>query len=200
MDYPHADLLQRYTYEPTPVNFVAIREAVAASSAYSPYSDDLRNAQKLAKQGRHEESLAAAQAAVGNRLLTPSLHILASAQYEMLNQPAQASRSMAVASLVADGILSTGDGSRRHPFLVMCTTDEYDILPFLNKQPARQSLVEDGDQHLDHHECTDGSELWFDISVAFQQLERAFTAMRGGPRPDRSTHQEPPQKWWQFWR
>jgi hypothetical protein len=65
------------------------------------------------------------------------------------------------------GILSTGDGSKEHPYLVLRISDEYDVLSGLGKEKQRQSLVHHEGKPYDVISCRDGSSIWFDISSFF---------------------------------
>ena len=81
---------------------------------------------------------------------------------------------MLVAATCCEGILATGDGTKEKPYLVTRTSDEYDILQYLDKQFGGQALVSDGDRNFDVMTCSDGTELWFDITDPFKKLEESL--------------------------
>ena len=62
------------------------------------------------------------------------------------------------------GILATGDGSRRKPYLVSQLSDEYDVLKLLGQTCEKQHLVQRGPRSCDVLTCDDGSQRWFNIS------------------------------------
>jgi len=68
------------------------------------------------------------------------------------------------------GILSTGDGTKQHPYVVTRTSDEYDVLQFLGKELESQSLLEEEDRQYDLLRCKDGSEMWFDVTDPLGRL------------------------------
>lgn len=61
-------------------------------------------------------------------------------------------------------ILSTGDGTKEHPFVVASTTEEYLILRHFGKTQSIQMLIDDEKGPMDVMSCTDGSSYYFDIS------------------------------------
>jgi hypothetical protein len=77
------------------------------------------------------------------------------------------------------GIVATGDGTKRRPYLVTRISDEYDVVRYLGKQPARQALTGIGDRHFDVITCTDGSEIWFDITAPYSKFEEKLDAAGG---------------------
>jgi len=50
------------------------------------------------------------------------------------------------------------------------TSDEYDVLAHLEKRMQQQALVIQDGRHFDRLECSDGSEVWFDVTTAFETL------------------------------
>ena len=46
------------------------------------------------------------------------------------------------------------------------------MLVHLEKAPAGQGLVSRHGKHFDVMRCTDGTEIWFDVSDAFSSLQR----------------------------
>jgi hypothetical protein len=70
------------------------------------------------------------------------------------------------------GLMATGDGTKDKPYVVVRVRDEYELLEHLEKRPARQTLLRDGERQLDCFELDDGSELYFDISVPKSHLDR----------------------------
>ena len=110
-----------------------------------------------------------------NLLLSPRLHLLAGLAERKLGNDENADTELAISRQCLAGILSTGDGSQQSPFLVLRTSDIYDVLDHLNKEPQTQSLVHRGERSFDVMRCQDDSEYWFDISEPFQKLEQSDT-------------------------
>jgi hypothetical protein len=164
--------LGKYLQEDTLENFLSLRKAVAESAAYDPYADDLDTAEALLEQGQLEELAERLLSAMGNRILNPSAHMMASFVFRKLSDEQRADTELGLARVVLEGILSTGDGSQERPYLVLCTADEYDVLERLGKQVSQQSLVEKDGKHFDRHACQDGTEVWFDVTTQLSRLDQ----------------------------
>lgn len=78
-----------------------------------------------------------------------------------------------IGQICIDCILSTGDGSKDQPYLVLRTSDEYDVLEHLDKKVKQQSLTGNGEKRFDVLECEDGSEYWFDVTDALNSLTKS---------------------------
>ena len=61
-------------------------------------------------------------------------------------------------------ILSTGDGTEEHPFVVTSTTEEYLILRHFGKTLSMQMLIDGDKGPIDVMSCIDGSTYHFEIS------------------------------------
>ena len=79
-----------------------------------------------------------------------------------------------LASAFCQGIIETGDGTKESPYLVTRTSDEYDVLAFLQLEFAGQSLLESEGRAFDLVKCNDGTEIWFDISDCYKKLKDQF--------------------------
>ena len=51
-------------------------------------------------------------------------------------------------------------------------SDEYDLLRRLRKASQRQGLLGKDNRRFDVLHCTDGSEVWFDVTETFESLKR----------------------------
>ena len=150
--------------------FLAIRQRIIAADAYEPYSDEFITAEQLIDLYSLDEAREALEGSMPNLLLSPRAHrLLAEIDLEAGDvQAAEGQRMMAEACI--DGILTTGDGSEQRPYLILRTSDEYDVLTHLGKRSEMQSLIVKDEKHLDLIACTDGSEVWFDVTDAFARL------------------------------
>jgi hypothetical protein len=167
---------------PSRDTYLAVRGTLLASPDYKPYSDELNGIDGLLEIG----SFAAVQETIArsmpNLLLSPRAHLFLSLAAEKSNDENAAGMERFIAAACVEGILATGDGSRDRPYLVCRSTDEYDVLQYLGKEFRGQALVHDGDRHFDLMECEGGTEIWFDITAAYNKLEERFD--RAAPRPD----------------
>jgi hypothetical protein len=151
--------------------YFAIRGDVIASDRYNPDSLELSAALSLLDAGKHIEAREGITGSMPNLLLSPAAHQLLSRIAEQLNDQESAAAERAIASLCLAGILTTGDGSREKPYVVLRVSDEYDVINYTHKQIVGQSLFQDGEKGYDQLRCEDGSVLWFDITDAFRRRE-----------------------------
>lgn len=171
--------LERYLQEQSPESFLQLRDAVAASSSYAPYSDSyVETAHSLLKQEKFEEAIDYLMSMMLNWFLNPGIHKLVSFASHKLSKSDDAQFEYTLAMLFLKGILSTGDGSETRPYLVLHIRDEYDVLEHLGKEPVRQSLVNKGNRHYDRQDCKDGSQIWFDVTTPHGYLERRFMSKK----------------------
>ena len=84
-----------------------------------------------------------------NLLLNPGAHIMLSHAYRALNNEKMADFEKQVASFLVSFILETGNGTKERPYLVLRTSDEYDVLEALGKERSKQELIEDHRRFLD---------------------------------------------------
>lgn len=153
-------------------NYLAVREVLVMQEDYHPYSDELDTVEELIEEGKFSEAQSAIADAMPNLLLSPNAHWILSYIADKSDEKEMAEMESLIASACCEGILATGDGSSSHPYTVTRTSDEYDILFYQEKEFSSQSLVHDNDneRHLDVIECTDGTEMWFDITDAYNRI------------------------------
>jgi hypothetical protein len=156
--------------DPTGENYGRAWEAVTSAEAYDPYSSDFEQIENLLEAERPVEARALIHSVMGKWLLSPRIHMLASIAAKAAGDADGAGMEGFLYLRCVEGILSTGDGSRGRPYLVTCTSDEYDVLTHLRKTITRQALVEDGLRRLDVISCDDGTELHFDITRPYGRL------------------------------
>ena len=167
--------LQQYLTEPTPERFLDLRAAVAGSPGYAPYSTNPRVAWPLFEEGRFEEAKDLLEGALPGWILNPGIHQMLSFAWHKLGQEETAQYELTVAMALLDAILSTGDGSKDQPYLVLYPADEYDLLAFLEKRSTGQALEKLGDKRYDCQTCQDGTEIWFDVTVPYAHLQEEYS-------------------------
>ena len=155
---------------PSRESYLYVRALVISSEEYQPYSDEFEAVEKLYEQEKVTEALETLRSAMPNLLLSPQAHFLASFLHSKTGNEQFAKTEMMISAACTQGILSTGDGTADQPYIVMRTTDEYDILKQFDKELETQSLTQVDGKHIDHMRCTDNSEYWFDISDAYNHL------------------------------
>ena len=81
---------------------------------------------------------------------------------------------------LAAAILTTGDGTRRHPLLPTYASDAREVLAKSARTVVSQSLVEDAHRRFDVLLADDEREFWFDVTDLLPQIA---LANRGPKRP-----------------
>lgn len=168
--------LAAFVTSPSPDTYHAIRDEVIASDHYDPYSSELDQLDGPLAAQEYSQVRESISAAMPNLLLSPRAHWILSFVAMKTNDLDDAAFERALALLCTEGILGTGDGGRGKPYVVVRVSDEYDVMRHLGKKKVEQSLVLDGDRHLDVVRCEDGSELWFEITDPYQRLLKDRTA------------------------
>jgi hypothetical protein len=84
-----------------------------------------------------------------------------------LRPPHEAEGEKAMGRLILKNILATGKGTKKKPYAVMRVEDEKDVLSALKKQAGAQFLMTDKSRVFDLMECSDGSEVYFDITLFY---------------------------------
>lgn len=158
--------------EPNRESFLAARRAVLEDPSYQPYSTDLEDLDALIEQEDYQGVLDRMPQLVPNLVLSPRLHLMLAYTQRRLGNTDAADMEGAIARTCADGILMTGKGTAENPWLVLRTSDEYDVLMFIDKKMERQALVRKDGKALDRLMCEDGSEVWFDVTDAMGALNK----------------------------
>ncbi|MGE0433427.1 MAG: DUF4919 domain-containing protein [Planctomycetota bacterium] len=158
------DQFAEFVDEPTRQNFMALRRMLIKHESYRPYSNPLAPLQQAADSEDWEGLLQAVPSAMPGMLLSARLHMLASIAHEKLGHEEDAMMEKMLYQRCLEGIRLTGQGTEEQPWLVLRVSDEYDVLFATGRTLERQSLVSSGERKLDHLVCTDGSEVWFDVT------------------------------------
>ena len=171
MESGFAAELRKFMLEPSPERFLRLRELVAQSPEYAPYSGGLKEGRELLAQGEFEEAADFFLSVMPNWILNPGIHVMLGFAFRQLGQEQHAQLEYALATGLVGGILSTGDGSEAQPYLILHTNDEYDLLQHLEKRSQGQALRQKGANFFDVLTCEDGSELWFDVTVPLTHMQ-----------------------------
>ncbi len=130
----------------------------------------------LIKEKKFKEAREKLEKAMPNLLLSPRAHGMAAMAAEGLDDAAKAKAERDAAAKCVEGMLATGDGSADKPYLVTRVTDEYDLLRHLKKVRDAQGLRHKDGKAFDVMSCTDGTEVWFDITVVFGSMAKRLKA------------------------
>ena len=163
-------LLFKFVQSPNRNNYLTIRKIVIELDTYRPYSNELDTAGELYEQAKLKQAQETIGNAIHNLILSPRAHHFLSFLHYELGDVNAAELEMTIGQACIKGILSSGDGSEEHPYIVVRTSDEHDVIEHMGKQIKQQAIVPRGDKYLDLIECTDNSKYWFDITDAHNRL------------------------------
>ena len=163
---------EAFVKEPTKENFLRAYQQTTAAENYEPYSTELVDIRQRVEDHKYPEAQARLTKAMPRLLLSPQAHFLASQVARRLGDLTTAGRETALGKKCLEGILSTGEGSAEKPYLVTRVSDEYDVLRQLKKFSAQQAVLPKNGKILDRIQCSDGSELWFDVTALFASMKR----------------------------
>lgn len=161
-----------FVTEPTPENYLAVRQAVISHPDYNPYGDalrDLRDAYEANEYARVHELFGTH---IATLLLSGEAHFIVALAHDKLGRDDLCKMEKFLAFRCVSGILGSGDGSRERPYLVTSTADEYDALNALSKQPRGQSLHREEDGRALDRQQVDGGDVWFDVTAPLAALDR----------------------------
>ena len=153
--------------KPTTEGFQSLRQQVAASDRYAPYSNELDMLMAALCAGEPQAAIDLFWRSFPNLLLSPLAHLMLSQAYLDLKKENEAEGEKAMGRLIMKSILATGKGTKKRPYAVMRVEDERDVLSVLKKQAGAQFLMKDKSRVFDLLQCSDGSEVYFDITMMF---------------------------------
>jgi hypothetical protein len=156
-----------YLKKPSAEGFQSLRQQVAASDRYAPYSNEPDMLMAALCAGHPQAAIDLFWRSFPNLLLSPLAHFIMSQAYLDLKRGDDAESEKAMGFLILKSILSTGKGTKKKPYAVMRIEDEKDVLIVLKKQASAQFLVRDKSRVFDLLQCSDGSEVYFDITLFF---------------------------------
>ena len=170
------EIFVAFLSNPTPDTFRAVRDVVVNHPGYDGYSRDLRAMEDAYEQKRFADVKDAFAKAQPNLLLSPAAHLLLSLTLKDEGNTKGSEMERFICYRCVEGIKLTGDGTQARPYLVLRTSDEYDMLNTLGKRLASQHLVHEGGKSFDKLVCDDGAELWFDITEMMAAMARRLNA------------------------
>ena len=157
--------LEAFVDEPSRQTYLAVRDAVLAASPLRIAATDLAELERLLGVGEARQVLDRLDALPPSKVLSPRVHLLAAEAAEAVGDIGGGEVERFLFVLCLQGLLATGEGSAAEPYLVSHVTDEYDLLEALELEPAGQSLVEDSGRLCDVLTCSNGREVWFDLTA-----------------------------------
>ena len=158
------DPLMAFLENPTGETFAQLRGVVVDAPDYDFYANDLDEMEHLVAEGQFDVAAGRLTLTMPNWLLSPRMHRLVGRAARESGDAELANRESYLVKACLRGLAQSGDGTAGRPYLVTHVSDEYDLLEALNKEPAQQRQATNEQGVFDVIDCTDGAELWFDVS------------------------------------
>ncbi len=158
--------------KPSIEGFQALRQQVAASDRYAPYSNELDMLMAALCAGEPQAAIDLFWRSFPNLLLSPLAHFIMSQAYLDLKKENEAEGEKAIGRVILKSLLATGKGTKKRPYAVMRVEDERDVLSVLKKQAGAQFLMTDKSRVFDLLQCSDGSEVYFDITMMYGRTRK----------------------------
>jgi len=156
--------LAAFIDEPSKATFLAARDAVLRQSPLPLVAAQMSELDRLLEHEEYQVLLDRLDSLPPSKVLSPRIHYLAAEAADALGQAEEVELERSLFVLTLQGLLATGDGTSVNPYVVCHPTDEYDILAALSHEAAGQRLIEHGERICDVLICTDGREVWFDVT------------------------------------
>jgi hypothetical protein len=161
--------LAAFVERPCKATYLAARDAVVGQSPLPLRAAEMANLDSLLESEEHQALLDRLDALPPSKVLSPRVHFLAAEAAAALGHAEDVELERSLFVLTLQGLLSTGDGTRANPYTVCHATDEYDVLAALGHEPAAQSLVQRNRRFCDVLRCSDGREIWFDVTELIER-------------------------------
>jgi hypothetical protein len=173
-DDPVIQAFWKLMFEPSVENLHAARYTLSRSPGFSPYAKDIYAMMILSKtSGDPNKIIKIYLNTMPNLILSPSAHRLAGVAFAAIGDEKTADFERKASHVLLNSLLSSGDGSKLKPYAVMRIADEHDILDAMGKKFKEQEFIMDDENNrpLDVMTCSDGSKVYFDISLFYGRSE-----------------------------
>ena len=157
------DAWEVFLEAPTCRRFLTLRELVIGEADYVPAMSTLLELESLLRRNRYEQVQRRVEELLPAWALCPRLHYLAGCAAESLGDAEELELCRFLSQTCVEGILSTGDGSQRRPWLATYPTDASDCLAHMRLSIESQCLVESDSGLRDVVTVSGGGTFWFDV-------------------------------------
>src|SRR5262245_31509207 len=156
--------LAAFVEQPCKSTYLAARDAVLCESPLPLMAVEIAELDQLLEREEHQALLDRLDVLPASKVLSPRVHFLAAEVAGALGRTADEELERSLFVLTLQGLLSTGDGTRSNPYVVCHASDEHDVLAALGLEAAGQSLLENDGRLCDVLVCSDGREVWFNVT------------------------------------
>lgn len=164
------DAAAAYITAPGSAALHSLRTAVQADPTYSASGNHVAEATALLEAGDLDEAEACLSFFRKGGFFNPSTHRLLARVMRAKGREDIAQLEEQLEFFAIKSLLDSGDGTRTRPYVVLRVADEYDVLDLLGRSLERQAVVTEGGRLFDLIECTDGSEVWFELFRAGERV------------------------------
>ncbi len=168
------DEISDFLAEPNGENLLRLRAVIEASGAYDAGSDGDERLAGMIDQRAYHEAQDLVDDLMPGWLLSPRVHRLAAEAAENRGDEEAAARARYMLRACTKGILLAGDGTEERPFPILHVSDEYEIIDVMGKEPVDQRLAGGEAGLCDVIRCSDGTEVWFDVSAGMRARAEEF--------------------------
>lgn len=191
--------IERFFRDPSRRSYLEARRIVVSQSQYAPNDLRLVELTQRAESGQFAVLLAQIESLDDHFALSPRIQFLGAVAATELGQTEKAESYRRQLTACLRGLRATGDGSRRRPFQVTFLSDERDLLKSLGKMPVTQRMEENGSRAFDILRCSDGTDVYFDVSCMIacrptRQRTPAVGDRQGNSRRRRTPAKSPPRR------
>lgn len=174
-----------FVRRPCKATFLAVRERVLRRCPLPLTAADFAALERLLEERQYATLQQRLSVLPPSKVLSPRFHCLAAEAATGLGQADEAELERWLYVITLRALLATGDGTPANPYLICHASDAYDILAARDLSSAGQCLVEQDGRVCDVIRCTDGREVWFDVTSAVRRPSpsRQAPARRRTPRP-----------------
>lgn len=178
-----------FVEQPSRKTFLAARDAVLRESPLPLIAAEIVVLDRMLDQEQYQDMLDRLDTLPPAKVLSPRVHFLAAEAADALGHTTDREMERCLFVVTLKGLLATGDGTSANPYLVCNSSDEHDILEALGCEASRQSIVENAGRMCEVVSCSDGREVWFDVTEVLSppKLTRRSRVIRRKPvKPRRS--------------
>lgn len=157
------EVMKNFVLNPSEETLAPLQAEIMAAANYDPLVLFESVVSPLMDSGDHQGAVDAIWRMLPGAFLSPTAHAMLAYSYRQLGDEKASQRETKFARLALDTLTSSGDGTQEAPYRVLRVSDEYDVLRYAQlTSVAQRAVVIDG-QGYDVHQCSDGSEVWFEL-------------------------------------
>ena len=161
MDF--VEVMKSFVLNPSEETLAPLQAEVMAAANYDPLVLFESVVSPLMDSGKYQGAVDAVWRMLPGVFLSPTAHAMLAHVYDQWGDEKASRRETKFARLAMDTLTSSGAGTQEAPYRVLRVSDEYDVLRYVQRTSVAQRVVVIDGQGYDVHQCSDGSEVWFEL-------------------------------------